>query len=76
MNTSTAVLGFIGDPLAGDMVFQHGDNLFVGMTAGAGEGADTVGLTSGGGGYLAFAIIMVGKDWFFAFAAYTAVTAF
>ena len=70
------MLGFVGDPLAGNMVFQHGDNLFIGMTAGAGEGADTVGLTSGGGGYLALVIFVVGKDRFFAFAAYTAVTAF
>ena len=76
MDADTAVLGFVGDPFFGDMVFQHGNDFFIRMAATAGEGANTAGLTSGGGGYLTFAIIMVGKDWFFAFAAYTAVTAF
>ena len=76
MNASTAVLGFIGDPLAGDMVFQHRDGFLIGMAAGAGEGANAIRLTSGSGGYLALVIFVVGKDRFFAFAAHTAVTAF
>ena len=76
MDTSAAVLGFVGDPFTGNMVFQHGDGFLIGMAAGAGEGADTVGLTSGGGGFYALVIFVVGKDGFFAFAAHTAVTAF